>query len=87
MHRRKKTSLKRRGSKHAARGTPSSSAPRHKDFQESIPEVLREVGRPLTLEELAERMRKTGAAAQAKLTDELDQLIQSGQLLRNRRDE
>jgi ribonuclease R len=87
MHRRKKTSSKRRGSKQAARSTPASSVPRHKDFQESIPDVLREVGRPLTLEELAERMRKTGAAAQAKLIDELDQLIQSGQLLRNRRDE
>jgi ribonuclease R len=86
MHRRKKTSSKRRGTKHAVRGTPSS-APRHKDSQESIPDVLREVGRPLTLEELAERMRKTGAAAQAKLIDELDQLIQSGQILRNRRDE
>lgn len=87
MHRRKKTSSKRRGSKHSSRSTPASLAPRHKDLQETIPEVLREAGRPLTLEELAARMRKSGAAAQAKLVDELEQLIQAGQLLRNRRDE
>ncbi len=86
MHRKKKSSSRR----HTAKSTGRQAAPKAGRTQlaaQSVAETLREIGRPLTLDELAERLRKTGTAARARLIEELDQLVHAGELVRNRRDE
>jgi ribonuclease R len=52
-----------------------------------IAESLREAGRPLTFDELAARMGKSSAAAFERLSAQLEELMQSGEIIRNRRDE
>jgi ribonuclease R len=53
----------------------------------AIPQVLKAAGRPLTFDELAERARRQGASARKRLTRELEELLQAGVIIRNRRDE
>jgi ribonuclease R len=55
--------------------------------QPPIAEVLQAAGRPLTFDELAERAGRNGASARKRLTKELEELLQSGAIIRNRRDE
>lgn len=81
---RKKTSRRSRPPKSGRNPRSSSSAPKG---SAPITDTLREAGRPLTLEELAERLRKTGRSAKARLLVELEGLVQAGEIVRNRRDE
>src|SRR4030095_4090605 len=48
---------------------------------------LRAAGRPLNLDELAARTGMTGAAGHRRLGVDLESLLQSGEIIRNRRDE
>jgi ribonuclease R len=52
-----------------------------------ITDILRSAGRPLNFEELAERAASSGASARRRLTEQLESLLQSGEIIRNRRDE
>ncbi|MGH8177922.1 MAG: ribonuclease R [Steroidobacter sp.] len=61
--------------------------PRAAQAASPITDALREAGRPLTLEELSERLGRTGAASLRTLTSELEDLQHAGEILRNRRDE
>ncbi|HKU15587.1 MAG TPA: ribonuclease R [Steroidobacteraceae bacterium] len=49
--------------------------------------ALREAGRPLTFDELAARMGRDGKAARRRLQSQLDELLHSAEIIRNRRDE
>lgn len=49
--------------------------------------TLREAGRPLNFDELATRMAGDGKAAGNRLQGQLDELLQAGEIIRNRRDE
>jgi ribonuclease R len=49
--------------------------------------TLREAGRPLNFDELAARIGRDGKAAGNRLQAELDELLQAGEIIRNRRDE
>ncbi len=84
MHRKKKT----RGPRvsRPRRQGESGTAPPSKGPQ-PIFEALKDAGRPLTLDELAERLKRTGRAARARLIVELEALVQAGELVRNRRGE
>src|SRR5690606_18464291 len=73
-----------RSSQRTAGRARTASATRGLD-PDSITEVLREAGRPLILDELAERLRCTGSAALRRLTEELERLQHAGEILRNRR--
>lgn len=53
----------------------------------NIPQVLQAAGRPLKFDELAERAQRTGASARKRLSKELEELLQAGVIIRNRRDE
>src|SRR5690606_31693369 len=53
----------------------------------SITATPREAGLPLDLDELAKRAGYGGPAARKRLTAELESLLQSGEIIRNRRDE
>src|SRR5690606_28780482 len=55
--------------------------------QSAIPRVLQVAGRRLEFDELAERAGRHGASARKRLTKELEELLQSGVIIRNRRDE
>ena len=52
-----------------------------------ITEVLREVGRPLLFDELQQLTNATSPAARRRLQTEIDTLLHSGEIVRNRRDE
>lgn len=52
-----------------------------------ISTTLNEAGRPLTLDELADRLKRTGRTARARLIVELEERVQAGDLVRNRREE
>jgi ribonuclease R len=54
---------------------------------QSIEAVLREAGRPLSLQELQAVMGCHTAAARKRLSQQIDALLQGGELLRNRREE
>jgi ribonuclease R len=49
--------------------------------------ALREAGRPLTFDELAERIGKAGKAARQSLKAELDAALHAGEIILNRRNE
>jgi ribonuclease R len=49
--------------------------------------TLREAGRPLTFDELAERMGRDGKAARRRLQSQIEELLQPGEIIRNRRGE
>jgi len=49
--------------------------------------TLREAGRPLTFDELAERMGRDGKAARRRLHSQLDELLHAGEIIQNRRSE
>ena len=49
--------------------------------------TLREAGRPLNFDELATRIGRDGKAAGNRLQAQLDELLQAGEIIRNRRDE
>ena len=49
--------------------------------------TLREAGRPLNFDELAARIGGDGKAAGNRLQAQLDELLQAGEIIRNRRDE
>jgi ribonuclease R len=61
--------------------------PANAGHEAQITEALRAAGRPLTFEELAERLGETGASVRKQLTGQLGELIQSGTVLLNRRQE
>lgn len=86
MHRRKKTNNKRPASKRSRRNAPPSSQAIESN-EGVIAAALREAGRPLTLDELADQLRRTGAAARGRLADELKEQVHAGQLVLNRRNE
>src|SRR5262245_1650770 len=85
MKLRKKTNKTRKSTPSA---TMSGTAPgRAQRAPHSITQTLRAAGRPLNLEELASRTGMTGAAARRRLDTDLESLLQSGEIIRNRRDE
>ena len=65
----------------------TSSQPRAARDQPSIQAVLQAAGRPLEFDELAARGGRAGASARKRLTKELEELLQAGTIIRNRRDE
>ncbi|HEY8539147.1 MAG TPA: ribonuclease R [Steroidobacteraceae bacterium] len=50
-------------------------------------ETLREAGRPLRFEELQHLLNATSPAARKRLAEEVETLLQDGEIVRNRRDE
>src|SRR5687767_14942155 len=70
-----------------APATKTASRPRPKRDQPAIAAVLQAAGRPLDFEELATRAGRGGASARKRLTKELEELLQAGTIIRNRRDE
>ena len=85
MKLRKKT----RKAKKPARSPASKTTrqPRAGRDQPSIAAVLQAAGRPLEFDELAARAGRGGASARNRLNKELDELLQAGTIIRNRRDE
>lgn len=84
MHRKTKT----RGPRPAKhRRQPEPAAVRVPDGQTAISAALKDAGRPLTFDELAECLKQTGRGARERLTAELEAMVQAGELVRNRRDE
>lgn len=49
--------------------------------------TLREAGRPLDFDELAQRIGRAGKSARQRLQAQLDELLQAGEIILNRRDE
>src|SRR5512138_815478 len=49
--------------------------------------TLREAGRPLNFAELAGRIGGDGKSAQRRLQEQLEELLHTGEIIRNRRDE
>jgi len=87
MKLRKKTRTPKKTSKRPAQRAGASSRPRTSRDQPAIPQVLQAAGRPLDFDELAQRAQRNGASARKRLTKELEELLQSGAIIRNRRDE
>ena len=52
-----------------------------------VTETLREAGRPLRFEELQHLLNATSPAARKRLAEEVETLLQDGEIVRNRRDE
>jgi ribonuclease R len=84
MHRKKKSRGQRGGK--STRTKPSVAA---RPFHDPtiITSALRDAGRPLTLDELAARLKRQGRSARARLIAELEELVLAGAIVRNRRDE
>ena len=57
-----------------------------KDLPELM-HVMRDIGQPISFQQLAAQLQISGKAAQQQLTQRLEALIQTGELVRNRRDE
>ncbi|GFE90878.1 ribonuclease R [Steroidobacter agaridevorans] len=87
MKLRKKTRKPKKTSKRPAARTGAPARPRVSRDQPAIPQVLQAAGRPLDFDELAQRAQRNGASARKRLTKELEELLQSGAIIRNRRDE
>jgi len=83
----KKTRKPKKTSKRPAVRTGAPSRPQASRDQSAIPQVLQAAGRPLEFDELAQRAQRNGASARKRLTKELEELLQSGAIIRNRRDE
>lgn len=79
--------LRKKSNKHRKSAPPKAAQARVDRDTSSISPALREAGRPLTFEELAERIGKPGAAAQKRLATELEELMHAGEIIRNRRGE
>ena len=87
MDRKKKSNRHlRRGAKKAARTAEVKARPSVQEA-DAVTSALREAGRPLTFEELTERLRVTGAAARDRLSAALEASLHAGDLVLNRRDE
>ncbi len=82
---RKKKTRGQRSSKSHRRGEPRAT--RVHEGASLISTTLNEAGRPLTLDELADRLNRTGRTARARLIVELEEMVQAGDLVRNRREE
>ena len=80
----RKTKTKQTTNKFARAKTPRK-APVRAPLQ--VTDVLRQAGRPLTQTELAASLEVHSPSAQRRLHDEVERLIQGGELVRNRRDE
>jgi ribonuclease R len=93
MNRKKKTSRKGRSNRfpkapaNTRRAQPQHSSQQSAQSSNAIVSALRDAGRPLVFDELAEQLRRTGAAARERLVAELERMVQSGEILRNRRNE
>lgn len=88
MKLRKKTRKPKKPSTRAARpASRTDNRPRPPRDQSNIPQVLQAAGRPLDFDDLAARAQRNGASARKRLTKELEELLQSGVIIRNRRDE
>jgi len=83
MYRKKKTSRPQRGSKQKNRSAKRAEA----RGATEIVGALQDAGRPLTVDEIAERLRLAGAAARSRLIEELDRMRHAGDLVLNRRNE
>src|SRR3990170_3536652 len=83
MNSRKKT----RKAKQPAGRKAAQPRARTPKTQPAIAEVLQAAGRPLDFDELAARASSSGASARKRLTQELEELLQSGAIIKNRRDE
>ena len=82
---RKRKTRGQRSSKSRRQGEPRAT--RVQDGASLISTTLNEAGRPLTLDELADRLKRTGRTARARLIVELEERVQAGDLVRNRREE
>lgn len=87
MKLRKKTRKPKKASKRPSVRTGAPARPRVSRDQPAIPQVLQAAGRPLDFDELAQRAQRNGASARKRLTKELEELLQAGTIIRNRRDE
>lgn len=91
MKLRKKTrKAKKASTRPAARPAARAGAPARPQVsrdQPTIPQVLQAAGQPLNFDDLAQRAERNGASARKRLTKELEELLQAGTIIRNRRDE
>src|SRR5262249_22504806 len=89
MKPRKKTRKPKKTSTRATNRPASRAAARPRASRDlpAIPQVLQAAGRPLDFDDLAARAQRNGASARKRLTKELEELLQSGVIIRNRRDE
>lgn len=89
MKQRKKTSKPKKTSARPSNPPAARAGARTRvsPDQPTIPQVLQAAGRPLEFDELAARANRNGASARKRLTKELEELLQSGVIIRNRRDE
>ena len=78
---------KKKRKKSIRSASPKNLRPEQRGATLSVTDALRDAGRPLTLDELARRLGRTGSAAHHRLTSDLQELQHAGQILRNRRDE
>src|SRR3954471_15490564 len=56
-------------------------------LSERICNALREAGLPLTFEALSRQMQSAGSAAARRLSQTLEQMVQAGEIVQNRRNE
>ena len=87
MKLRKKTRKAKKTATRPASRTGAPSRARVSRDLPGIPQVLQAAGRPLEFDELAQRAQRNGASARKRLTKELEELLQAGTIIRNRRDE
>ena len=79
---------KTKSTKHKKKNAAAkSSRPQSPQGPSWVTNALREAGRPLQLDELIELLDLTSPAARRRLQQEIEALIQSGEIVRNRRDE
>jgi ribonuclease R len=87
MKLRKKTRKAKKPATRPANKKAASPKTRPSAQLPAIAEVLKAAGQPLEFDELAQRAGRSGASARKRLTKELEELLQSGAIIRNRRDE
>jgi ribonuclease R len=80
-----KSTKKTKKTKHSAGAHPAHS--QSPAAAARVLTTLREAGRPLTFEELAERMGRDGKAARRRLHSQLDELLHAAEIIGNRRGE
>ncbi|HEU4603531.1 MAG TPA: ribonuclease R [Steroidobacteraceae bacterium] len=81
----KQRSAIRRAHRKDRSAAPPSAKP--EQLAERICDALRDAGLPLTLDALAERMHSTGTAARQGLNKTLEKMLQTGEIVQNRRTE
>jgi ribonuclease R len=81
----RRTTKTRKGKRTAVRSGGARRARERTPLR--VTETLREAGRPLRFEELQQLLNATSPAARRRLAEEVEALLQNGEIVRNRRDE